>query len=140
MVVGALLPMEQVRHQDDEEDRSSIHVQTTTTPTPQQDPIAQDDPIIQEQEQDPPQAHVEENEEEDDAPQQVQGEDDDIPPHISEPYVEDVDDGNEVEPHETLTSIMPRVARCMDIDQILIGLSEGRATHDKLFHSLLTCF
>ena len=33
MGVGALLPMEQVPHQDDEEDTSSIHVQATTSPT-----------------------------------------------------------------------------------------------------------
>ena len=50
MGVGALLPMEQVPHQDEEEDTSSIHVQATTTPTPPQDPVAQEGPIIHEQE------------------------------------------------------------------------------------------
>ena len=38
MGVGALLPMEQIPHQDDEEDTSPIHVQATTSPTPPQDP------------------------------------------------------------------------------------------------------
>ena len=37
----------------------------------------------------------------------MQREEEDLPPHINDPYVEDVDDGNEVEPRETLTSIMP---------------------------------
>ena len=37
----ALLPMEQVPHQDEEEDTRSIHVQATTTPTPPQGLIAQ---------------------------------------------------------------------------------------------------
>ena len=34
-------------------------------------------------------------------------EEEDLPPHINDPYVEDVDDGREVEPRETLTSIYP---------------------------------
>ena len=50
-------------------------------------------------------ANMEENEESDDEPQQVQREEEYHPPHINDPYVEDVDDGNEVEPSETLTSI-----------------------------------
>lgn len=56
----------------------------------------------------------------------------DLPPHIIDPYVEDVDDGNEVEPRETLTSIMPRVAGRVDVDQILTGISEGRVTPKQL--------
>jgi hypothetical protein len=43
-----------------------------------------------------------------------------------------VDDGNEVEPNETLTSIMPRVAGHVGIDQILNGISEGRVTRKQL--------
>ena len=54
------------------------------------------------------------------------------PPHINDTYVEDVDNGNEVEPSETLTSIMPRVAGCVDIDKILTGMSEGRVTRKQL--------
>lgn len=46
--------------------------------------------------------------------------------------LKDVDDGNEVEPRETLTSIMPRVAGRVDIDQILTGVSEGRVTRKQL--------
>jgi hypothetical protein len=43
-----------------------------------------------------------------------------------------VDDGNEVEPRETLTSIMPRLAGCVNVDQILTSLSEGRVTRKQL--------
>ena len=74
-------------------------------------------PSIQEQEQVPQQEqekeheNIEENEESDDEPQQVQHEEEYHPPHVKDPYVEDVNDGNEVEPSETLTSIMPRVVR-----------------------------
>ena len=56
----------------------------------------------------------------------------DLPPHINDPYVEDVDDGHEVEPRETLTSIMPRVAGRVDVDKILTGISEGRVTRKQL--------
>ena len=56
----------------------------------------------------------------------------DIPPHMNDPYVEDVDDGHEVEPRETLTSIMPRVAGRVDVDKILTGISEGRVTRKQL--------
>ena len=56
----------------------------------------------------------------------------DLPPHINDPYVEDVDDGHEVEPRETLTSIMPRVAGHVDVDKILTGISEGRITRKHL--------
>lgn len=95
MGVGALLPMEQVPHQDEEEDTSPIHVQATTSLSPPQDPIAQDVPIIQEQEQDSKQeqeqeqehAYIKENEEIDDEPQQVQREEEYHPPHINDPYV-----------------------------------------------------
>ena len=44
----------------------------------------------------------------------MQYEQEDLPPHVNDLYVEDVDDGHEVEPHETLTSIMPRVAGRVD--------------------------
>ena len=43
-----------------------------------------------------------------------------------------MDDGYEVEPRETLTSIMPRVAGRVDVDEILTGISEGRVTHKHL--------
>ena len=62
----------------------------------------------------------------------MQDEEEDIPPHINDPYVEDVDDGHEVEPREMLTSIMPRVAGHVDVDKILTGLSESRVTHKHL--------
>ena len=45
----------------------------------------------------------------------MQYEEEDLPPHINDPYVEDVDDGHEVEPRETLTSIMPRGAGRVDV-------------------------
>ena len=67
-----------------------------------------------------------------DEPQQMQYEEEDLPPHINDPYVEDVDDGHEVEPRETLTSIMPRVAGRVDVDKILTGISEGRVTRKHL--------
>ena len=53
----------------------------------------------------------------------MQEEEEDFPPHINDPYVEDVDDGHEVEPHETLTSIMPWVDGRVDIDKILTSIS-----------------
>lgn len=55
-----------------------------------------------------------------------------LPPCITEPYVEDVDDGNEVEPHEILTSVMPRVAGCVDTDQIITDILEGIVTRKQL--------
>ena len=68
----------------------------------------------------------------DDEPQQMQYEEEDLPPHINDPYVEDVDDGHAVEPRETLTSIMPHVAGRVDVDKILTGISEGRVTRKQL--------
>ena len=53
--------------------------------------------------------------------------------------VSDVDDGNEVEPRETLTSIMPRVAGHVDADQILECISEGRVTHKQLTNFCAHC-
>ena len=55
-----------------------------------------------------------------------------LPPHINDPYVEDVDDGHQFESRETLTSIMPRVAGRVDVDKILTGISEGRVTRKQL--------
>lgn len=43
-----------------------------------------------------------------------------------------MDDGHEVEPRETLASIMHRVAGRVDFDKILIGISEGRVTRKQL--------
>ena len=43
-----------------------------------------------------------------------------------------MDDGHEVEPRETLTSIMPRVAGRVDVDKTLTGISEGRVTCKQL--------
>ena len=140
MGVGALLPMEQEPH-DDEEDGSFTHHQTTSTPIPPQAPIAQPMLLVQVQkdvqvplqdnlqEQDHHQGQEQESPIIDDEPQQMQYEQEDLPPHINDPYVEDVDDGHEVEPRETLTSIMPRVAGRVDVDKILTGISEGRVTH-----------
>ena len=62
------------------------------------------------QEQDHPQGQIQEGAIIDNETQQMQNEEEDLPPHINDPYVEDMDDGHEVEPRETLTSIMPRVA------------------------------
>ena len=62
----------------------------------------------------------------------MQYEEEDLPPHINDPYVEDMDDGHEVEPRETLTSIMPRVAGRVDVDKILTDISEGRVTRKHL--------
>ena len=44
----------------------------------------------------------------------MQHEEEDLAPHVNDAYVEDVDDGHEVEPCKTLTSIMPRVAGRVD--------------------------
>ena len=79
------------------------------------------------QEQDQHQGQEQEGAIIDNEPQQMQ-EEEDFPPHINDPYVEDVDDGHEVEPRETLTSIMPRVAGRVDVDKILTGISEGGVT------------
>ena len=62
----------------------------------------------------------------------MQHEEEDVPPYNNDPYVEDVDDGNEVETRESLTSIMPRVAGQVDVDQNFIGISEGRVTRKQL--------
>ena len=59
------------------------------------------------QEQDHHQGQEQESAIIDDEPQQMQYEEEDLPPHTNGPYVEDVDGGHEVEPCETLTSIMP---------------------------------
>ena len=136
MGVGALLPMEQEPHDDEEEDGSFTHHQTTSTPIPSQVPIAQPMPLAQVeedaqvslhdnlQEQDHHQGQEQASPIVDDEPQQMQYEQEDLPPHINDPYVEDVDDGHEVEPRETLTSIMPRVAGRVDVDKILTDISE----------------
>ena len=117
MGVGALLPMEQDPHDDEEEYEGLTHHQTTSTPIPPQAPIAQPMPVDQvqdddqvplhdnHQEQDHPQGQEQESAIIDNEPQQMQDEEEDFPPHINDPYVEDVDDGHEVEPRETLTSI-----------------------------------
>ena len=47
MGVGALLPMEQEPHDDEEEDGSFTHHQTTSTLIPRQAPIAQPMPVDQ---------------------------------------------------------------------------------------------
>ena len=52
MGVGALLPMEQEPHDDEEEDGSFTHHQTTPTPIPPQAPIDQPMHIVQVQEDD----------------------------------------------------------------------------------------
>ena len=64
----------------------------------------------------------------------MQYEEEDLPPHIHDPYAESVDDGHEVEPRETLTSIMPRVAGHVDVDQILTGISKSRVTCKHLIN------
>ena len=46
MGVGALLPMEQEPHDDEEEDGSFTRRQTTSTPIPPQAPIAQPMPLV----------------------------------------------------------------------------------------------
>ena len=46
MGVGALLPMEQEPHDDEEEDGSFTHHETTSTPIPPQAPIAQPMPVV----------------------------------------------------------------------------------------------
>ncbi|KAI5022227.1 hypothetical protein ZWY2020_058957 [Hordeum vulgare] len=136
MGVGALLPMEQEHRNDDEEDGSFSHPQVDSTPIPPQDPSAQTMPFVQDQEgeQVPHHDHIQEqdNHQEldqanaviDDEPQQMQREEEYLPPCINDPYVKDVDDGNEVEPRESLTTIMPRVDGRVDVDKILTGLSE----------------
>ena len=43
-----------------------------------------------------------------------------------------MDDGHEVEPRETLTSVMPRVAGRVDVDKIFTGISKGRVTRKQL--------
>ena len=150
MGVGALLPLEQEPHDDEEEDGSFTHHQTTPTPIPPQAPSAQPMPLVQVheddqvplhdnlQEQDQHQGQEQESAIIDNEPQQMQYEEEDLPPHINDPYVEDVDDGHEVEPCETLTSIMPRVAGHVDVDQILTGISEGRVAHKQLTNFVLT--
>ena len=52
MGVGALLPMEQEPHDDEEEDGSFTHHQTTSTPIPPQATIVQPMPLVQVQEDD----------------------------------------------------------------------------------------
>ena len=47
MGVGALLPMEQEPHDDEEEEGSLTHHQTTSTPIPPQTPIVQPMPLVQ---------------------------------------------------------------------------------------------
>uniref|UniRef100_A0A8I7BEB6 Integrase catalytic domain-containing protein n=1 Tax=Hordeum vulgare subsp. vulgare TaxID=112509 RepID=A0A8I7BEB6_HORVV len=144
MGVGALLPMEQRPHDDDEDDESISHPQDSSLPVPPQDTSTHIMPVVEDQvgehvsHSDHTQEQVDLQELDqsmdmlDDEPQQVQREEEYLPPHINDPYVEDVDDGNEVEPRETLTSIMPRVAGRVDIDQILTGVSEGRVTRKQL--------
>ena len=83
------------------------------------------------QEQDHHQGQEQESAIIDNEPQQMEDEEEDLPPHINDPYVEDVDDGHEVEPRETLTSIMPRVAGRVDVDKILTGISKGRVTRNN---------
>ena len=84
MGVGALLPMEQEPHDDEEEDGSFTHHQTTSTPIPPQAPIAQPMPIDQvhdddqvtlhdnHQEQDHPKGQEQESAIINDEPQQMQ--------------------------------------------------------------------
>ncbi len=120
MGVGALLPMEQRPHDDDEDDKSISHPQDSSLPVPPQDISTRIMPVVEDQvgehvsHPDDTQEQVDLQEVDqsmgmfDDEPQQVQREEEYLPPHINDPYVEDVDDGNEVEPRETLTSIMPR--------------------------------
>ena len=84
------------------------------------------------QEQDHHQVQEQESPIIDDEPQLMQYEQEDLPPHINDPYVEDVDVGHEVEPRKTLTSIMPQVAGRVDVDKILTGISEGRVTRKHL--------
>ena len=52
MGVGALLPMEQEPHDDEEEDGRLTHHQTTSTPIPPQAPITHPMPIVQVQDDD----------------------------------------------------------------------------------------
>ena len=108
MGVGALLPMEQDPHDDEEEYEGLTHHQTTSTPIPPQAPITKSMPLVQvqdddqvplhdnHQEQDHPQGKEQESAIIDNEPQQMQEEEEDFPPHIHDPYVDDVDDGHEV--------------------------------------------
>ena len=64
--------------------------------------------------------------------QQMMHEEQDLPQHRINSHIEDIGDGNEIEPHETLTTIMPHVARRVDVKKIHTGISEGRVTRKQL--------
>ena len=66
MGLGALLPMEQEPHDDEEEDGSFTHHQTTSTPIPPQAPTAQPMPVDQVQDDD--QVALHDNHQEQDHP------------------------------------------------------------------------
>ena len=149
MGIGDLVPIAQVPRDDEVGDGPSVHPTQAPPPTTQ-DSIAHDEPIIQEQEQDPPQPDVATQPHVVDAVEPRDDHRDRI--HFGEN--DDSDDGSYlddepnvyyepewVEPLETPTSIMPVVARRVEVDKILTGLGQGIVTRSQLMNlrSFLVC-